>query len=236
MAIKTRITATGNAGVHILTPEGSVFIDAFWAPQPQFPGIGRAPATAELPADLILVTHSHWDHFDPELVAAASARTGARVAGPEDVIAKLRRALPESSLAVLEPPENRPGQPAASVELRLAHGSVRAFRTFHGRRHNSYLVQLGGRSFFHDGDNEDTRPLDAALPTPVDVLLLCPWQGSNWAAFVERLAPTKWVLIHLSEEEIEEHRAGRFLSELADHVPLADRTVALRPGEALALD
>jgi L-ascorbate metabolism protein UlaG (beta-lactamase superfamily) len=213
-----------------------VFIDAFWEAKPLFMSGQSKPDTPALPAEAILVTHAHWDHFDPQLVAEASARTGAVVAGPEDVIEKLRRALPDKSLAVLEPPPNRPGEPAASTVLKLPHGSVTAFRTFHGRRHNSYLVQLGRWSFFHDGDNENTRPLDLAALGQVDALLLCPWQGANWAEFVARLAPKKWVLIHLSAEEIEEHRAGRFLSQLPDYEPRADRALALRPGETLVID
>jgi hypothetical protein len=118
----------------------------------------------------------------------------------------------------------------------LAKATVTAFRTYHGRGHNSYLVRAGGFAFFHDGDNEDTRPLDTAALAPVDALLLCPWQGSGWPEFVERLSPRRWFLIHMTQEEIAQHRAGRFLPDLCDRVPLPDRIVALAPGEASTME
>jgi L-ascorbate metabolism protein UlaG (beta-lactamase superfamily) len=233
-----QITATGNAGFHLQTSDGAVFIDAFWEPHPRFLKSPRSPKSPDLRADLILVTHSHWDHFDAAQTAEAARRFDAIVAGPADVIAALNDLLPKSQLAALEPPENRPGHPAALTVLPLPGGSVTAFRTTHGRRHNSYLVQLGKFRFFHDGDNEDTRPLATSALAPLDALLSCPWRGSDWVAFVERIAPQHWILIHLDDDEITAHRAGRFLPDLPDfsaRVPLPDRTVALRPGEALAL-
>ncbi len=239
MKSAAKVTATGNAGFHLQTPDGAVFIDAFWEPHPRFLKSPHSPKSPDLQAELILVTHSHWDHFDAAQTAEAARRFGATVAGPADVIAALHGLVPEEQLAILEPPENRPGQPATSTVLQRPSGSVTAFRTFHGRRHNSYLVQLGKFRFFHDGDNEDTRPLATDALAPLDALLSCPWRGSDWVAFVERIAPQHWILIHLDDDEITAHRAGRFLPDLPDFSnrdPLPDRTVALRPGEALTLE
>jgi len=225
------LTATGNAGVHVAAPGASVFVDAFWDAVPRLFG-GHKPIPADpLPADLILVTHAHWDHFSADRVAEAAARTGAKVVGSADVIARLRGQVPDGSLVEMEPPEASGGAKAAAAEVTLGAATVAAYRTRHSRGHNSYLVRAGGFSFFHDGDSEDTRPLDVAHLAPVDALFLCPWQGSDWAAFVERLAPRKWFIIHLSPEEIADQRAGRFLPGLSDRVPLPDRTVALGPGE-----
>lgn len=239
--MNARITSTGNEGFHIAVASGGagVYIDAFWEGMARWLGPGRGGAAAELPADLILVTHAHWDHFSPSAVAAAAQRSGAIVAGPAAAAAELRRLLPKERIVTLEPPEPQRGAPAAPVaaaELKLPKLHVTAFRTSHGRGHNSYLVDMGGFRLFHDGDNEDTRPLDVGLLAPVDALLLCPWKGSGWVEFIERLAPRKWFLMHLSEDEIDEHLAGRFLPELCDHVPLPDRIVALRPGESYTFE
>jgi L-ascorbate metabolism protein UlaG (beta-lactamase superfamily) len=225
------ITATGNAGVHVAAPGASVYVDAFWGPVPRIFGGHKAAPPARLPADGILVTHAHWDHFDADRLAEAAARTGAKVVGSEDVIRQLRGLVPEGALVMLEPRGAAKGATAVPVETGIGAARIAAFRTDHSRGHNSYLVRAGGFSFFHDGDSEQTRPLDVAKLAPVDALFLCPWQGSGWAEFVERLQPRKWFLIHLSEEEIAEHRAGRFLTDLCDRVPLPDRTVALAPGE-----
>ena len=226
------ITSTGNAGVHVAAPGASIFVDAFWDAVPRVFG-GHAPIPADhLPADLILVTHAHWDHFSAERVAEAAARTGAKVVGSADVVARLAGHVPDGALVELEPRESAAGGRAEPVEVTLGAATVAAFRTRHSRGHNSYLVRAGGFSFFHDGDSEDTRPLDVARIAPVDALFLCPWQGSDWASFVERLAPRKWFIVHLAADEIAEQRAGRFLPGLCDRVPLSDRTVALGPGES----
>ena len=229
------LTATGNAGVHVAAPGASVFVDAFWDAVPRVFG-GHKPIPADpLPADLILVTHAHWDHFSADRVAEAAARTGAKVVGSADVIARLRGQVPDASLVELEPREPAGGAKAEAVEVTLGAATVAAYRTRHSRGHNSYLVRAGGFSFFHDGDSEDTRPLDVARLAPLDALFLCPWQGSDWAEFVERLAPRKWFIIHLSPEEIADQRAGRFLPDLCERVPLTDRTVALGPGETFEM-
>ena len=235
--MSVKITAMGNAGFHVAAPGASVLIDALWEGVPRFLGGRRASAAAEaLPANLILVTHAHWDHFGPARVAEAAARTAATVVGPADVTRQLRGRVPAGSLVALEPPETPRGGPAASATIQVAGAAVTAMRTSHGQRHNSYLVRTGAFSFFHDGDNEDTRPLDVAALRPVDALILCPWQGSGWPEFVEHLAPRQWFLMHLTDEEFDEHFAGRFLPGLSDRVPLADRVAALRPGESFAFD
>jgi len=233
--MSVRITATGNAGFHVAAPGASVLVDACWDAVPRFPGGQRPWTAADLPADLILVTHAHWDHFSPDRVAEAAARTGAVVVGPADVVGALRGQVREASLVALEPSERSRGA-AASAETELPAATVTAFRTRHGRGHNSYLVRMGDFRFFHDGDNEDTRSLNVEVLAAVDALFLCPWQGSGWPEFVERLSPQQWFLEHLTPEELEEHRAGRFLPDLCDRVPLADRVVALAPGETFTFD
>jgi len=227
----TEITLIGNTGFRITTPSATILIDAFYG---AIPGIASAPAFGQgsVPkADVILVTHNHWDHFQAADVAAAARRTGAKVVGPGAVAQALRGAVAPEALLKLEPPAARKGF-ALSEKVELPGATLTAFRTFHAMGHNSYLVETPGFRFFHDGDNEDTRRVDAAALGPLDALLIGPWQGSGWVEFVERLAPARWFLMHLSEEELDQHEAGEFLPDLCDHVPLPDRLVALRPGQS----
>jgi len=232
--MSVEITLIGNEGFCIATPCATVLIDAFYG---AIPGMASAPgwgARSVDKADLILVTHAHWDHFQAGQVADAARRTGATVAGPAAVVGELRRMLPAECLVKLEPPPARRGM-ALSGKVELPAATVTAFRTFHGRGHNSYLVETPGLRLFHDGDNEDTRRLDPAAIGRLDALFICPWQGSGWVEFIERLDPARWFLMHLSEEELDQHEAGEFLPELCDHVPLADRVVGLRPGQSVTL-
>jgi len=113
---------------------------------------------------------------------------------------------------------------------------VTAFRTFHSRGHNSYLVDAGGFRFFHDGDNEHCQRTDVSQLGGVDVLFQGPWKGSGWVEFVEAVKPAKWFLMHLTDGELDDHFAGRFLPDICDRTPLPDRLVVLRPGEYFDFD
>jgi glyoxylase-like metal-dependent hydrolase (beta-lactamase superfamily II) len=228
-----RATLTGNAGV-LIDAGPRILIDCFFTGAP---GVGTGPLLQPAlsgmgdRADLILVTHAHFDHFDPEGVAEAARRTQAVVAGPAAVVRALDRALPAGQLVELEPAERK--RPAAVVEAEVRGARVVAMRTRHGGGHNSYLVEAGAFRFFHDCDNEDTRVLDRAAFTRLDCAFVCPWQGGDLVRFLEDVRPARWVVIHLDDAEVAEHRRGRFLPGLMERVP--EGLVFLAPGESLAI-
>lgn len=224
----TQLTLIGNEGFRIESGNTVIFIDAFYHP---IPGVAGAPSPQAQQADqatLILVTHAHWDHFDSGAVAAAARRTGSQVAGPRGVIAALRGRLPDSALVEMEPAPRAGSSKIPFIKREFATASITAFRTFHGGEHNSYLIELPAFRCFHDGDNEKTRRLDAEVLGKLDALLIGPWQGSGWVNCIERLAPKKYFLMHLTEEELDQHAQNRFLPDLCDHVP--EGLVVLRPG------
>jgi len=220
------VTATGNAGFHFEVNGFRCAIDALWQAPPRFLG-GPPRWTPPRNLNLILVTHHHWDHFDARAVRhAASADTV--VIGPPDVLDSLGRGVETWPTAPVG------GQSPAQTNVGPA--LVTCFRTLHGHAHYSYLIDVGGFRVFHDGDNEDTRLLSADGLRPVDVLMLCPWLGSGWQTFVRDLSPRRWLLSHLTGDELAAHGEGRFLSQLCDETPLPERIVALIPGETLNLE
>ncbi len=226
-----RITSTGNAGVFLENAGGSIYIDSFFR---GVPGVGGGPVLAggkARKADLILVTHSHYDHLHPEETRDAALASGAKVAGPADVVELLAKYLPADRLILLESPERK--KPPSSASAALGGITVTSFRTYHMRGHNSYLIEMGGARILHDADNERTQPFDLAALGRVDALFLCPWAGSGAGAFVQSLKPARWFLIHMTDEEIEQHRAGGFLPGLVSPVP--EGVVALAGGESLEM-
>ena len=229
--MRLRVVSTGNAGVFLENAGGRIYIDSFFR---GVPGVGSGPflrgAQAEK-ADLILVTHAHYDHLHPEETRDAALASGAVVAGPAAAMQLLEKYLPEERLLVLEPPERK--KPPATAIATVGNVSIVTFRTYHGRGHNSYLINMGGIRIFHDADNERTQHLDVEALGEVDALFLCPWAGSGAGSFVERLSPGKWFLIHMTEEEIDQHRADSFLPGLISPVP--EGVVALRGGESMEL-
>ncbi len=225
------ITSTGNAGVYIQSSAGNVYIDSFFHPVPDVGGRPVITGNEAKKADLILVTHNHYDHLHPEETRDAALTTGAPVAGPERVAKVMRKHLPPERIIALEPDERR--QPPASHNITIGNITITSFRTYHGQGHNSYLLEMDGVRIFHDADNEHTEPYDLDALGRIDVLLLCPWAESGAGQFVDRLKPGKWLLIHMTDAEIDQHRAGAFLPALLSPVP--DGVIALRGGESMEI-
>jgi L-ascorbate metabolism protein UlaG (beta-lactamase superfamily) len=227
-----RVTAIGNAGFAIDFGARRVFLDAFYRHNPR---VGSAPLHVLPPPgpdDLILVTHLHGDHCAEGEIVAAQQGGGCVVAGPASVVRRLAGRVPAGRLVSLEP-ETAAGrrEHAPETAAEIAGMCVTAFRTTHTRDHNSCLVECGGMRVFHDGDNEDTQRLPIARLSGVDALFLATWRGSGWVQFIEAVQPRHWFLMHLTEQELADARAGRYFAELCAQVPLPERLVLLGPGE-----
>jgi Predicted Zn-dependent hydrolases of the beta-lactamase fold len=219
--------STGNAGVYLENEAGRIYIDSFFR---EAPGIGSAPwmrGSEAGRADVILLTHAHYDHLHPEETRDAALASGAKVAGPAEAIALLEKYLSPDQLIALETPERK--RPPTSVSITVGPIAITSFRTYHGRGHNSYLIDMGGVRIFHDADNERTQHYDVSALGRVDALFLCPWAGSDAGDFVSRLNPGKWFLIHMTNEEIDQHSHNGFLPPLVSPAPPG--VIALRGGE-----
>ena len=165
-------------------------------------GKGVAPATdyAAFPkADLILVTHEHFDHFDREAIAALRKEGTEIVANPA-----VRGMLGEgTALANGE-----------RAELRgITIGAVPAYNTtperlqFHPKgRDNGYVVSLGGFRLYVAGDTEDVpemaglREIDLAfLPCNLPYTMT----PEQTAAAARSFRPKVLVPYHYGETRIE---------------------------------
>ena len=231
--MSAEIQAIGNEGFQITADGVRILIDAFYH---SAPWVGAAPCLRGkdiAAADLILVTHAHADHFHDLDIADVATRTGATVIGPPAVVSRFHGKLPGAQLRLLAPPLMADNQPASAKSVQLPAARVTAFRSFHGREHNSYLVETSGFRFYHDGDNEDTRRIDPAALGKLDALFIGPWQGSGWVEFIDTLKPKRWFMMHLTREELDQHERGEFLPDLCDHVP--EGLVTLRPGQSYSL-
>jgi L-ascorbate metabolism protein UlaG (beta-lactamase superfamily) len=144
------VTWLGHASFRIDDTPGRVYIDPWKLPS-------GAP-----PADLILVTHAHYDHFSPEdLHRIRTPRTF--VCCTADVAAAL-----DGSVTVVEPGQSLTVGPW-SVQT-IAAGNMR--KEFHplAKRWVGYVLTLSeGRTVLHTGDT-DALPHHDALK--VDIALL----------------------------------------------------------------
>jgi L-ascorbate metabolism protein UlaG (beta-lactamase superfamily) len=118
-----------------------------------------ATGTPPYDLDIILVTHSHHDHFDSGLVAANMlASAGSVLVGPEDVIAQVRDQAPEIAqdrLMAVVPASDEP----VVVEVHDVQLTVLLFP--HPPRglpvNVGYLFEFGSVVFFHPGDLDVNR-------------------------------------------------------------------------------
>jgi L-ascorbate 6-phosphate lactonase len=121
--------------------------------------------------DIVLCSHDHLDHTDPEtLMAIAEASPGCRFAGPKSSVATMQRAglAPERTVTLNAGDSRRIGE----VEIRVlasAHESyqqdARGFHEFLG-----YVLLWRGLTLYHPGDTVRTEQLDRDLsPYRVDI-------------------------------------------------------------------
>jgi len=129
----------GHAAFQIKGKDKTVYIDL---------GEGAAPSDK---ADLVLVTHSHWDHFDPKVIERVR-KEGTVIIAPRDCIPKLgagaRAVKPDDRLKV------------GDLEVRAVHAyNVKRFRSpgvpFHPKGFGvGYVLGIDGKSIYHAGDTD----------------------------------------------------------------------------------
>ena len=217
------ITYLANEGVFVESGGRGVLIDALF--RGGVAGYARVPAaelekieTARPPYDtvrLVLVSHYHPDHFDPESVLRhLKHNTRARLISSKQVVDKVL-ALPDVDDAIrkriraVAPREKEKVTiegPGPKVEfIRLSHGEGRFAKIWN----LGMIVHLGGKRILHIGDAsrnpKTTEPL-AMHARGVDVACIPDWilTSTRGGPFVrDRLAPKRVVAIHIRPAKAE---------------------------------
>ena len=132
-----RITWFRQAALRWQDPERTVYLDPWGTPV-------DAPA-----ADVILITHAHQDHFQPEEIERLR-KASTKLVAPHDVAAELHGDV-------------TPVAPGEHHEIGGLHvTTVPAYNTreealdFHPKANRwvGYLVELGGATYYHAGDTD----------------------------------------------------------------------------------
>jgi L-ascorbate metabolism protein UlaG (beta-lactamase superfamily) len=138
-----RITWFRQAALRWKDDERIVYIDP-WGTSPEDP-----------PADLILITHAHEDHFQPDEIDRLR-KDGTKIVAPHDVAQGLSGDV-------------TPVAPGESHEVAGVHfTTVPAYNTreealqFHpqANRWVGYILELGGATYYHAGDTDHAPELD----------------------------------------------------------------------------
>ena len=129
---------------------------------PTSPGYDGLPK-----ADIIVITHAHFDHMEPALVEKLS-KPGTVILAPEDVAQKVKGAT------VMDNGDSRqvgPWKVEAVAMYNLKRGPAPG-KLFHEKgRGNGYVLTYGGKRFYISGDTEGV-PEMRALQN-IDVAFVC---------------------------------------------------------------
>jgi L-ascorbate metabolism protein UlaG (beta-lactamase superfamily) len=145
------------------------------------------------PADLIVITHAHFDHFQPEEIARLST-SGTKLVAPHDVADELTGAV-------------TPVAPGESHEIAgVRFTTVPAYNTreealqFHPKANRwvGYVLELGGRTYYHAGDTDHAPELDD-VKADVAIVPIGGYYTMDWreaAGLVKTIVPQVAVPMH----------------------------------------
>lgn len=124
---------------------------------------GATPFAGIAKADLILVSHSHSDHYNAATLDAVRATT-ARIVAPQAVYNSMSAAL-KSVTTVLS-------NGMSTTVLEIVIDAVPAYNSNHPQgTGNGYVLNIGGKRIYISGDTGDI-PETRALPN-IDVAFVC---------------------------------------------------------------
>lgn len=142
------------------TPNGTIYVDP----------VGDLSGYAEMPpADLILVTHEHGDHYNPDVLAALTGEGTEVITNP--AVHGMLSANAQSQARAI-------GNGASDSFNGLKIEAIPAYNTTEGRtkfhpkgRDNGYVLSFDGFRVYVSGDTEDIPEMRAL--TGIDLAFVC---------------------------------------------------------------
>ena len=201
----------GHSGFRVRAPRCTVYIDPYRVPD-------DGPK-----ADLILVTHGHYDHFSPQDVERLAHGRTWLVAPPavaERLAGRVLSIRPGESVE----PDGLPGVEVAAIPAYNTSKRDGDGRPFHPREAGGvgYSLRLGSERLYHSGDTDVIPEMDDVAGVDVALLAVSGVYTMNAAEAAEaarRIEPRIAVPMHWGQHIGTRADAERF----AERAPVAVR-------------
>jgi L-ascorbate metabolism protein UlaG (beta-lactamase superfamily) len=126
--------------------------------------VGGKKPFADLPKpDLVIITHIHFDHFDPATLAAVIPASGqATIVAPATVAEKIPGPLRSKAKVRVLANGEKIELAGIAIEAVPAYNITPGKEKFHPKdRDNGYVLTMGGKRIYIAGDTEDTAEMRA---------------------------------------------------------------------------
>jgi L-ascorbate metabolism protein UlaG (beta-lactamase superfamily) len=169
-------------------------------------------AAGDAPADLILLTHAHFDHYQPHEIERLRTH-GTKIVAPKDVAAEVGGDV--TAVAPADAVE------VAGVRIQVvpAYNIVEERLDMHPQTNGwvGYLIELDGHTYYHAGDT-DALPELERLRTDVAMIPIGGTYTMDWreaAGFVKAMSPQLAVPMHFGFVVCSPTHADYFKDEVA---------------------
>jgi L-ascorbate metabolism protein UlaG (beta-lactamase superfamily) len=184
-----------HASLVIETPSGVIYVDP----------VGGAELYSHLPPPgLILITHEHGDHYEPETLEAITGEGTEIIANPA-VFAMLPDALTSNAREMANGDSDSFGD--IGIEAIPAYNTTEDRLQYHPQgRDNGYILTIGGKRVYIAGDTEDIpemRALENISVAFVPMNLPFTMSEDQAASGVAAFLPTYVYPYHYQESDID---------------------------------
>jgi len=178
--------------------------------------------------DLLLFSHAHRDHFEPNMsLAVLSSQSKAVLVGDSLVSKELKEAGPDAAVALSSRIKTMDTKIGERTDLSVNGVPLTVLGVNHAPAERPYLtlgyiMKLGTFTIYHQGDifPDANMPFLVSIPwekEKIDIAFFDPFFFQNEEVrriVVERIRPSAVILMHMRDDEVE-----RYLSQTRQIVP-----------------